>query len=471
MEIISIQLQEGDQPKYLQLFDHIKELIAKGQLKPGDKLPTIRSYANKLGVNSVTVVNAYKLLENNKYITAKKGSGFFVSKFKNDKNEVGFSSDVGMQPNKSEINFASATPHPSIFPTESFKECINEVMERDKGFAFGYQESNGFRPLRQSVLNYLRKIYSIQVENEDYLQIVSGAQQGIDLIGKALLNPGDYVITETPTYDGAVEVFKSRGARIVSANIEKDGIDTEDLEKKIRICKPKFIYVMTRFQNPTTVSYSRDKLKQLLDLAKKYNIYVVEDDSMSELCYDNDSQLTLKALDINNEYVIYIKSFSKILMPGLRIGIMAIPGVLIDQFTKIKHTSDISSSGLIQRALDLYFRSAKWDEHLVYMKEIYKGKYEFMLSKLCDMEKVGIKFLKPNGGLYFWIQLPQNISAQMLYNECRNHGILIIPSQIFYENVHKNSDRFVRLSFASSTIEQIREGMAILEKCINNLMT
>lgn len=463
---VSIQLTESDQPKYLQLYDYLKKLIAEGQLKSGEKLPAIRSLAEELKVNNVTIVNAYKQLENNNYITAKKGSGYYVSGSKVQQEEIYSSSDLGLSDNDSIINFASATPHPSIFPIESFKECINEVIERDKGYAFSYQESKGFKPLRISILNYFAKKYAIKMENEDNIQIVSGAQQGIDLIGKVLLNPGDYVITENPTYDGAIAVFKSRGARIVRVKIEQDGIDLVDLEKKMRICKPKLIYVMTNFQNPTTISYSNQKLKELLNLAQKYKTYIVEDDSMSDLCYENKRPNTLKALDTKNECVIYIKSFSKILMPGLRVGCMVIPDVLINDFTKIKHTSDISSSGLVQRSLDRYFQSGKWDEHHQYMKEIYKGKYEFMLSGLERLNKYGVKFNKPNGGLYFWIKLPKYISAKKIYDVCKKNGLLIIPSNVFYDINNENRDNYIRLSFAAANIEQIRKGMEILENSI-----
>ncbi len=464
--IVPIQLTESDQPKYMQLFNCLKKSIAQGELKPGEKLPTIRSLAEELGVNNATIINAYKQLENNKYITAKKGSGYYVSGSKIQQEEIYSSSELGISDNDSTINFASATPHPSIFPVESFKECINEVIERDKGYAFSYQDSKGFKPLRKSLLNYFNEKNTIKMENEDNIQIVSGAQQGIDLIGKVLLNPGDYVITENPTYDGAISVFKSRGARVVRVKMEQDGIDLVDLEKKMRICKPKLIYVMTSYQNPTTISYSREKLEELLKLAEKYNTYMVEDDSMSDLCYQNVKPNTLKALDTENAYVIYLKSFSKILMPGLRAGCMVIPNLLIDDFTKIKHSSDISSSGLIQRSLDKYIESGKWDEHHQYMREIYKGKYEFMLSGLEKLEKYGVKFKKPNGGLYFWIRVPTYISAKNIFNECKKKGLLLIPSSVFYDINNENRDSYIRLSFASSSIEQIREGMAILEKVI-----
>ncbi len=466
MNIVPIQFKNDRQPKYMQLFEHIKNMITDGGLKPGEKLPAVRQLAEAFEINTITVVNAYKQLENNKYITAKKGSGYYVSANKAKKAEAYSSSDLGLTANESVINFAGATPHPEIFPIESFKECINEVLERDKGFAFGYQESNGFRPLRKSVLDYLDSSYSIKAESEENAIIVSGAQQGIDLIGKALLNPGDYVLTETPTYDGAVAVFKSRGARVVGVNMEPEGIDLIDLEKKIRICRPKLIYIMTSFQNPTTISYSFKKLQELLVLAARYNVYVVEDDSMSELSYGNAGLHTLKALDGKNELVIYLKSFSKILMPGLRVGCMLVPGVLVSDFTRIKHTSDISSSGLIQRSLDRYFRTGKWGEHLQYMKEIYRGKYEFMLGQLERMEKSGIKFNRPNGGLYFWIKLPGKLSSENFFLSCRKAGLLIIPSGVFYDLDNKNKDSHIRLSFAASNIEQIKKGMAILETCL-----
>ncbi len=469
MSIVSVQLEEGKHPKYLQLFEHIKQLITNGDLRPGEKLPTVRSLSQSLNINNITVVNAYKQLENNKYITAKKGSGYFISNLKIQKEDTLSSGDIGMVTDSNAINFASATAHPSIFPTESFKECINEVLERDKGYAFGYQESNGYKPLRNAILEYLNKKYNIKAKNEENVLIVSGAQQGIDLIGKALLNPGDYVITENPTYDGAIALFKSRGARVVGVNMENDGIDVIDLEKKIRICKPKIIYLMTYCQNPTTVSYSREKLEQVFNLAQKFNIYLIEDDTMSELNFNNNKLINLKYLDKSNRYVIYLKSFSKILMPGLRAGCMILPDLLVKDFTKIKQNSDLSSSGLIQRALDLYFRTGRWEEHLQYMKEIYLGKYEFMFGQLERLGQYGVKYTKPDGGLYFWIQLPKNLSARTIFMDCKDNGLVLIPSDIFYELDNKQKDRCLRLSFASSSIEQIRNGVEILEKCIIGL--
>jgi DNA-binding transcriptional MocR family regulator len=451
------------QPRYIQLFQYIKDLIIEGRISTGEKLPAIRNLSNELKVNNVTVVNAYKQLENTGYITAKKGSGFYVSKrpAKDEKNNY-FRTEDG----KNIINFASASPHPSIFPTESFKECINEVIERDKGYAFSYQESNGFEPLKECISDFLNMEHDIDIKPHN-LQIVSGAQQGLDIIGKVLLNSGDYVITETPTYDGALEVFKTRGARCVGVNIKDDGIDLIELEKKIRICKPKILYVMTKFQNPTTVCYSKEKISRLLQLASKYDVFIVEDDSTSEISFKASDRYSLKAMD-KDDKVIYIKSFSKILMPGLRVGTLVIPKSLISEFTQSKYTSDISSSSLIQRSVDLFYRKGKWNEHTKYMKEIYKGKYEFMLSKLENLRKYNVDFKEPNGGLYFWVKLPQYINSKTLHEKCLERELLVLPSHVFYPNAHKLKNSFIRLSFAFCSIEEIKTGMEILEDIIKN---
>ena len=297
------------------------------------------------------------------------------------------------------INFSSASPHPAIFPTDSFKYCLDQVIDRDKGFAFGYQEANGFMPLREVLAEYLEKTHRIHT-SPSHIQIVSGAQQGIDIIAKSCLNAGDYVVTETPTYNGATDAFKSRSSRIVTVELTPFGIDLIEFEKKVNVCKPKLVYVMTKFQNPTTLCYAPHTLKQLLILAEKYNFYLVEDDSTSELSYTDRAPYSLKAFDTQDR-VIYIKSFSKLLMPGLRIGFLVIPDALLDRFTKTKQMTDIASSGLIHRSLDLFFRTHKWEEHLSYMKAIYSGKYELMLSQLESLKALGVTFNIPNGGLCF----------------------------------------------------------------------
>ncbi|WP_069998667.1 MocR-like pyridoxine biosynthesis transcription factor PdxR [Cellulosilyticum sp. I15G10I2] len=453
------------EPLYAQLFHHLKELIITNELSFGEKLPPIRTFAKALGVNSVTVINAYKQLEMSGYITSKVGSGFYISKQSTVKAPITATS----LPLSSEsfIDFSSASPHPSIFPTETFKQYLVEVIDRDKGFAFGYQESNGFLPLREVLTEFLKNTYNLKT-SPLCIQIVSGAQQGIDIIAKSLLYAGDTVITENPTYNGALEVFKSRGCRTVPVTLGKEGINLIELEKKIKICKPKIVYVMPKYQNPTTICYSKETLLGLLSLSIKYNFFILEEDSMYELCYGSQNTPSLKALD-QDDRVIYLKSFSKLLMPGLRMGFLIIPEKLLEDFTKTKATTDISSSGLMQRALELYFSKGKWHEHIHYMQEIYRGKYEYMLSKLESLKAYGIQFEKPDGGLCFWLRLPPSLSAEILYETCYKAGVLIMPSPIFFSHLDHLKDRYIRLSFAACNIDAIQQGIEILENCIKKL--
>ncbi|MEF9960412.1 MAG: PLP-dependent aminotransferase family protein [Niameybacter sp.] len=465
MSFVSIQLDNtSSEPLYLQLFGQIKQAILEDQLPVSLRLPAIRTLAKDLGVNNVTVINAYKQLESSGYVTSKKGSGFYVSKPNTP--EISLMTRPTLSTAENTINFSSASPHPAIFPTDSFKTCLDEVLDRDKGFAFGYQEANGFMPLREVLAKYLQDEHHIQA-SPSCIQIVSGAQQGLDIISKSCLNAGDYVVTEIPTYNGAIDAFKSRGTRIVPVELTSSGIDLATLEKRVNICKPKLVYVMTKFQNPTTLSYAQSTLTALLHLAQKYNFYLVEDDSMSELNYKGKSSYSLKALDTHNQ-VIYLKSFSKLLMPGLRIGFLVIPECLLDRFTKTKQMTDIAASGLIHRSLDIFFRTNKWETHLRYMKAIYTSKYELMRSELTRLKPYGITYTDPDGGLCFWLSLPRKISAYKLYELCLDKGLLVLPSTLFYPHTHRQKDSFIRITFAPCDTQEITQGIDILEQVLKN---
>ncbi|MGL4344495.1 MAG: PLP-dependent aminotransferase family protein [Cellulosilyticaceae bacterium] len=465
MNFVPIQLDPlADEPLYLQLFEQIKTALCQGELKHLQKLPPIRTLANTLGINNVTVINAYKSLENAGYVTSKKGSGYYITPPVSPNLHLLTQTNHKSQQNL--INFSSASPDPSIFPTDSFKACLNEVIDRDKGYAFGYQETNGYMPLREILAKYLHDSHQITTSAE-HIQIVSGAQQGIDIIAKACLSSGDHVITEMPTYHGATEAFKSRGARIVTVTLGPSGIDLEELEKKVKVCRPKLVYVMTHFQNPTTICYHTGTLKGLLDLAYHYGFYIVEDDSMWELSYRTEPLPSLKTLDTHDQ-VIYIKSFSKLLMPGLRMGFLIIPSKLLDSFTQVKQMTDIASSGLMHRTLDLFFRQHKWDEHLSYMQMLYHTKYQLMLGLLEPLQALGFTFHVPQGGLCFWLKLPRGLSAQDLSLACLEQGLLLLPSEIFFSSIHKEKDGYIRLSFASCTPDQIKTGIALLLNVAEN---
>ncbi|KPU28139.1 transcriptional regulator [Caloranaerobacter sp. TR13] len=476
IEKIKFQLDKNsDQHLYIQLYSKIKKLILDGTLKPHTKLPPIRKFADELNVNNVTIVNAYNLLQKENLVYKKVGSGTFVNIINYDMDiEVDYKQYLYTL-NKEKINhyiynseniidFSNTTPTNDLFPVEDFKYVINLVLDRDKGNAFKYQESQGYYPLRETIKNYLSN-YTINCDTSN-IQIISGAQQGIDILSKALIDYGDIVFTESPTYTGAIAAFKSRAAKIIEIPIKKDGIDLNYLEDKLRNFRPKFIYVMPNFQNPTGYTYSKLKKIKLLELANKYETLVVEDDYLNDISFNNKYPETLKSLDKNNR-VIYIKSFSKTFMPGLRLGFMIIPISIQNEILVAKHISDISTSGLMQRVLDLYIKMGLFKKHINEINKIYKKRFDLMVKSLSNYIPKQVSYSIPEGGLNFWLSLPHGYLSDELHELCFKKGILITPGSIFYANKVKSNS--FRISIASVNESIIEAGISRLSEIINDL--
>ena len=212
--------------------------------------------------------------------------------------------------------------------------------------------------------------------NKENIQIISGAQQGIDIVCKGLINYSDVVFIEEPTYNGAIQVFKSRGAKVVSIPMLDDGIDIGILKLKLEKIKPRLMYIMPNFQNPTGISYSTYKKKKLIELAQEYDFYILEDDFISDFKFESKDNRPLRSYDDKNR-VIYIKSFSKIFMPGLRMGIVEIPNELLEVVLRAKHSSDISTPGLIQKSMYYYLENFSLEKYLKSVEEVYTKKYLF----------------------------------------------------------------------------------------------
>lgn len=447
--------RESSTPLHVQISQALAQAIDSGQLTPDSRLPSVRSLAKTLGVNTITIVTAYRELEHQGYAWSRTGSGTFVRSAP----PVETARQIFI-PHQG-INFASATPTPEIFPVQDFKRLINLVLDRDGGHAFGYQESQGWPPLREAMQQYLAgNGISTQVEN---IHIISGAQQGIDLAAKILVRQGDTIFVEGPTYHGAIASFQSRGARIVSIPLEVDGPDLAALKEELRRQRPKLFYVMPNFQNPTGYSYSEHKKQALLDLAREFNFTLVEDDYLSELSFPGEKiSRPLKVMDSGNQ-VIYIKSFSKILMPGLRLGLLAAPASLNLELDAAKQFSDISSSGLLQRTLDLYLREQSWHQHLQDVGKIYAARYQ-TATKALARHLPQLKYVPPGGGLHCWLQLPEGISGDALHRRCLREEVLITPGSYFAPSGLYN--RFIRLSYAAVTEDQIEQGIKIMGRIV-----
>ena len=355
-DIFRMELDKSETaaPLYQQLADGIARLIADGHLPANSKLPPIRKLAGQAGVNPATVVTAYKHLESKQMAYSRIGSGTFVSPLPVEQapepvanlNIRPYHSGINLE---NAINFANTSLPHEMFPVAAFKRAFDEVLEREKGGAFSYMDIMGHEPLRALLCGYLESCgIKTSVEN---VQIISGAQQGVDLISKAILRFGDVVFVEKPTFYGAAGAFLSRGGKLVEIPLLEDGMDIAALENYLKLYQPKLIYMTAYFQTPTGVSYSLEKKRRLLELAEQYGAYIIEEDDYYDFHYGAEPLVSLKALDYKNR-VIYIKSFSKILMPGLRMGLIVLPKKIRQAVMEAKYTTDHSSSGFMQRAME-----------------------------------------------------------------------------------------------------------------------
>ena len=467
MEKYNLSFTKEDIPKYIQISKYFKKLIEENLVEDGEKLPTIRELAKNLRVNNVTIVNAYKRLENEGYAVQKIGSGTYAKRKENTKSFQRQYSEIlkklSNEQLKNYIDFAGETTSSEFFPVDTFKKVLNEVLDRDGSEALIYQDSLGYNGLRSAINQFFWK----DEVDLDAILVVSGAQQGIDIISKALLNVNDSVIVERPTYSGALTIFKWRRVNILEVEIEEDGINIKAFEKLLKKNKVKLFYTMSYFQNPSTITCSLEKKLQILALAEKYDFHIVEDDYLSELIYNNNIEYkSFKSLD-KNDRVIYIKSFSKIFLPGIRIGYLITPEKFKEVIQNSKINTDISTSSLMQRALELYIRNGYWRKHINNINDIYSKRYEYMVSLLKEKHSDELEVFLPGGGLNFYLKIKEKIdfTCKELFFQCLNKKVLITPGVIFYKNPY-DGNRFFRLSFSQTSNQTIEQGLNIISEIL-----
>ncbi|MBS3937016.1 MAG: PLP-dependent aminotransferase family protein [Peptococcaceae bacterium] len=432
---------------YLRLADHLRASCLA--LAPHSKMPSVRALAKEHQVNPSTVVAALKLLESEKVLYCRQGSGTYRAPHATLPLEH-------FEELRSAIDFTSGTPSPEYFPVADFKEAFNTVLDRDGGQAFAYPDPQGYSPLRQSIAKYL----SSQGMNlaADNIHITSGAQQAIFLLGQLLLSPGDYVLMECPSYSGALQVFAAAGAKIIGVPLGYQGLRPKELVQAQKH-SPRLIYTIPNFHNPTGLSYSQDARQTLIDYARRHNYYIIEDDHITELYYTGTRPRSL--WQDAPDRVLYIKSFSKIFMPGLRLGFLVVPRELSAALNKAKQTVDLGSSGITQRALQLYLESNKWLQHLDTLRSVYGERASGLYAALKNHLKGEAVFHPLRGGMNSWVGLPADTHVPSLLKSAAEQGVSFTPGEQFnlppYD--YKN---YLRLSIAATSLEQIDAGIAII---------
>ena len=468
----SIHLDRSHGPLYAQLYNALLSLIQSGQLTPGYALPPVRKFAAFLGINPGTIAGTYRELEVNGWIYSRTGSGSYIADPPELTDQEPEDSPAALEIHDPEfltqdapadfINMSRIALNPDIISVTQFKRLLLEVLDRDLGHAFDYQDSQGFFPLRESFASYLAKRGAAVLPQN--LQILSGAQQGIDIAARALLENGDYVFTESPTYPGAIAAFRARGARIIDLPLTAEGPDLHQLEARLRQFHPKLIYVMPNLQNPTGITMSPETRTRLMGLARYYKVYVLEDDYIGELSYTNPLLQPLKTLDLDDR-VIYLKSFSKIFMPGLRLAFLSMPARLTHRLLQVKQLTDISTSGLTQRVFDLYLRQGIWQKHIAALRRSYSTQFDFLCQQAARTLPPEIQWQRPCGGLSLWLRLPQTEDAAQFTAAARARGLLVTDGTDFFP---RRTDRHhIRISFATLSLQQIEAGLRILRETLH----
>ncbi len=361
------------------------------------------------------------------------------------------------------ISFAGGMPAPQVFPVEKFKEACARVLTDNPTVALQYGATEGYLPLRQFIVDQMAR-YGI-LASVDNVMITSGSQQALDLIAKLLINRGDRLLVESPTYLGALQAFDLMGAEYVTVPIDDHGLNTEYLENALR-SGPKFMYVLPNFQNPGGVTLSEARRRELVLLSDKYGIPIIEDDPYGQLRYEGEHKTPLFVLDRTNMHrdngytlgnVIYLSTFSKLLAPGLRIAWIVAPPDVIVRLVQLKQSTDLHSSTFAQMVTYEVARDGFLDEHVKLIRQVYSERKDAMLKALSDYFPEEVTWTHPHGGLFLWVTLPTGICSRKLLDQALRNDVAFVPGDPFFAEGDKGSH--MRLNFSNATPEMIREGV------------
>ena len=377
---------------------------------------------------------------------------------------LGFLTDPGI------ISFAGGLPSSDVFPVDIIQKAAEKSIEDDYKSVLQYSPIPGEKDLMDAIIDYLKKD-DIFIEPENIMITTSG-QHGLDLVGRLFLDPQDIIVIDLPTFGGALAAFELEDAKYLALEIEADGSDVEGMDKGIQDLisqgmKPKFIYVVPDFQNPSGITMNLEKRHLLLELGKKYRIPIVEDSPYRELRYKGKHLPSIYSMDKNQGNVIGLYTFSKILCPGLRVGFNIGPPEVIKKFAFIKGANILNTPKLNQDICCAFLREYDLDAHFQKAKEYYSEKLNFFLDA---MEKnfpkeSGVKWTRPEGGLFLWITVPEELSSLDLFYLAIEEKVAFVPGEVFYPEGHRKHNA-MRINFSFPTRDEIVEGVHRLNKTI-----
>jgi len=469
-------------PLYVQISSRIREMILSGLLPQGYLLPPERKLAERLEVNRTTILNAYRELKANGFVDSRIGQGTTVTYRSSQQDgeretdgmpyippvpwEQMFSESslrlqdttirdlLRMAGSKDMVLFAAGVTIPGMDSLDALQRIQTEVLNVYGHTAVHHLPSEGFFPLRESICG-LMKARGIQASASEVL-VLSGSQQGLDLTTRAFIDPGDVVLVEEPSFFSAFQLFKAAGARVVGIPMDQDGIRTDVLEMLLKRFKPKLIYTIPDFQNPSGAVMSLERRRQLLSLAARNQLIILEDDPYGMLRYEGEKLPAIKSMDVHGN-VLYLSTFSKLLFPGFRVGWISAPPQVLHRYVMLKQLADLHTSSLPQLIFDRFLRESLLDSHLERANRENRYRRDVLLEELEKRRMEGLHWNRPEGGLYLWCSLPAGMLQSRLLARSVENGVSFVPGNTFFPG--NPVGNHIRLNFTYPSPERIREGV------------
>ena len=360
------------------------------------------------------------------------------------------------------ISFAGGNPSSDALPNEICAELARDALLADGKRILQYGATEGYPPFVESLHQYLASTYRFPLDKENILPL-SGSTQGLDVLCKAFTNPGDTVLVESPTFLGNMQTLRIYQQKLVPVDSDEQGILLDKLEQAVIAHKPKMLYIIPTFQNPTGRTLAAERRKPIAEMAAKYGFLVIEDDPYRDLRYSGMPLPPIKEYD-QSEHVVYMGSFSKIISPGLRVGYMIGQADIIAKCAIAKQGSDLHTSNIAQATVDQFLRRGLLAPHIEAIVPAYREKLNAMLTELATFP-TGTAYTRPEGGLFIFVTMPERFHAGEAFQKAVERGVAFVSGTHFYpDGGHHNT---LRLNFSNSTLPQIREGMAILRTLFN----
>jgi DNA-binding transcriptional MocR family regulator len=465
-----------------QLVDLLVDAIESGELGPGEKLPTTRALAADAGVNHLTAARVYRRLAELGYVTATVGRGTFVRALTPAAGEDNDDWQVYVLPDRpityaeqvladafrlagepGVISLSTGYPSPACYPTEELAEITARVFAEEGGDAISYLTAEGLWELREQIAARGRKA-GFATEPEEIL-VTSGARQGIDLVARTLLEPGDVVAIESPTFIGLISSWRNTGGRVLGVPIDADGFEVDALERLLARHEVKLVALQTACQNPTGRDLSEERRQRLAELAVERNFFILEDRVYSDTRYAGEGPRPLR--ELAPSHVIYVNSLSKTVGGGLRLGWIAARGPVFERLAALKLETDFHTTTLVQHVAARYLASGGYDRQITANMDFYRERRDALMAALERHLAGEYRAETPQGGHHIWVTLTRPVNERELYTEALRHGVTFTPGGVV--SVERPSQTSFRLSFSLLDPEELDEGVKRLARAIREL--